>query len=283
VSVLDDILSRIDTHDSNIKAKETFETVIPDVPVTGSYGEKLKQAIIAYEIVRGNARVSLGAGLEDVIIVQPPAGETWRVSPILFLGTELGRCFADIFDGTTQYGVAYDEHETTYRNVCVPPTVIDNTYYCRLIFTNTDTVAHDYAYTYTGFKIKSSSITYAKFKPTKRLVEDLKETMQRNNPHSRVTLPDYVKALEKYAFADWEGDIAVYVEKDVALRLDEKGNVIERRSRYFKLKEFERLFGDLIADTTKRPLMDYIRARSVERKMGWEKYIGKWKAEGIEF
>jgi len=49
------------------------------------------------------------------------------------------------------------------------------------------------------------------------------------------------------------------------------------------IEDMVRLFSDIFIDTSKRPLMTYIREKSVREKMGWERIIDKWREEGIEF
>jgi len=277
----------LDVHDSNIKAKidakETFETVIPVTPTSGSYGEKFKQMIIGYEIVRGFGAISVAAGATNIIDIIPPTGEIWLISGGNIFKTTDAPTHCALYDaiGAITYWFfsnAPAEWEAVGSGGLV---ITDPDLYLRFHGKNIAATAINHLYVYTAFKIKSSSIQFAKTYPTKELLNEMKAHL---NPHSiNPSLPDYLTPLEKYAFIDSEGQLSILLEKDTPLRKDKKGNIIEKRTSWVWVKDFERLFGDLIADTTKRPLMTYIRARSVERGMGWEKYIDKWREEGIEF
>jgi len=264
-------------------AKRVWERLIPAVPVSGAFEEKVKQMIMGYELVRATGSFSVAAGSLGVVNVQPAAGEYWIGAFAAQIATAVAgsEAFCCHWGGTTRYGGMTLMAGGEIWPKAALYTVIDNVLYAQIGTVNADTAAHLMFYSYYAIKIKSSSASIAKFTPTRRLLSEMNRV--RHNPHSSITLPDYLKPLEKYAFISPEGEVAIYLEKDVPLRRDERGNIIERLTVYCRLKDFERLFGDLIADTTKRPLMTHIRARSVERKMGWEKYIDKWKAEGIEF
>jgi len=260
-----------------------FDDLIPVTPVSGSYGEKLKEMVIRYERIEAQGSVSIGAGVSTSIVIQPPAGEYWEISisTILQTGAPSARANPRLYDATlaTYGGRAHSwyREDSTSDSGGQGHRLISNTQYIDIYGSNQDTVGRTLYYAYSGFKIKSSSIPKAKII---RLTEIKKPEL--HNP-SVPTLPDYLSPLQKYAFYDFEGDEAILLEKDTPLAKDEKGNIIERLTAWVKLKSFERLFGDLIADTTKRPLMTYIRDRSVAKKMGWGKYVDKWKAEGIEF
>jgi len=271
------------THDSNLAARETFETAIPATPISGSYGEKIKQMIIRYAIVRGRGSATIAAGAISTIDITPAAGEIWLISALSRADVDGEGRIAE-YDGTTEYLGFQHGLSAGRASVWIFSHIIDPSYYLRLTASNPDTVSRTHYYFYSAFKIKSSSIPQAKTIRTKRWYEEFRKSQKKlqHNP-STPSLPPPLDILNKYAFYDPDGDIAIWLEKDVPLELDAEGNVIVKFSQYCKLREFERLFADLIADTTKRPLMTYIRERSVANKMGWEKYIDKWKEEGIEF
>jgi len=274
------IYTRLDEKISPIKG---FDHTIPVTPVSGSYGEKFKQMIIRYAVIGPTVgSVSVGAGASADLDVQPPAGETWEIS----LG---GQCTGyagnrgriGYYDGVTHY-VGMTHWDENIGGVSMYFALIDNSVYARLNVINRGTATFDFTYGYSGYKVKSSSIRRAKLTPTRELIEKMSEVRRLKNGGSAV-LPDWCKPLEPYAYIDQDGDIAIYLEKDVPLRVDDKGNVIERLTISVKLKSFETLFAEEIADSTKRPLMTYIREKSVRDNMGWEKYVDKWRDEGIEF
>jgi len=260
-----------------------WNSLIPAVPTSGSYGEKFKNTIIRYEVVGPTVgTVSVAAGAISIIYVQPPVGETWEIFAGGAMDFLSGNGTLRTYDGVTsrsmivKWGDDFGGVQGAF--------LITNSIYLEIYHSNPDTVAHSQFYSYAAFKVKSSPIPEAKLIPTERPLEEIASAkLTPTNPHSAPTLPDWCKPLEKYAFVDPDGDIAISLEKDVPLRKDEKGNVIERLTVYCKLKDFERLFAEEITDTAKRPLMMYIRSRSVANKMGWEKYIDKWREEGIKF
>jgi len=244
---------------------------------------KFKQMAIRYALVSASGEVSVPAGAENVIDVKPPTGEVWEVSAGNEIDYPGGNGASMYFDGTYVRGSYHRKVGEAFGASGFIGFITDSLY-LRLYIRNPDTVAHPQRYGYVGYKVKASSIPHISLFVTKYPRSELaRYSRQSPNPHGSVTLPDYLKPLERYAFIDWEGEVAIYLEKDMSLRKDEVGNVIELMNTWVKIKEIEHLFRDLIDDTTKRPLMTYIRERSVAKKMGWEKYIDKWREEGIEF
>jgi len=264
-------------------AKRVWERLIPAVPVSGAFEEKFKQKIIPYERVYGKFFEALAAGGTATYDIIPPAGETWLISFGALMGTDVGDstsscCIYDTVDARL-YELFFNRFSVDARSSNSGGVhAITSESHARIYAFNADTTARDSKYVYSGFKVKSSSIRISK-----RYYSCAHARTVRHNPHSSVTLPDYIKPLEKYAFIDFEGDVSILLEKDVPLARDEKGNVVEIRNVWCKLRSFERLFAEEIADTTKRPLMSFIRVKAVRNKMGWERCIDKWREEGIEF
>jgi len=263
-------------------AKRVWERLIPAVPVSGAFEEKVKEAIISHAVIQSYSSVSIPAGSVGTFEFQPPSGETWEVNFWALLTGAVPGSYIHLFlhyePLFTPQGHSWDT-VINNRIAVSSRSVWTNSIYGAVWIKNADTVSRTGYAGYLGFKVKSSSIRVTKLFPTERLLRELKA---RNNPHSSVTLPDWCKPLEPYAFIDFQGDVSILFEKDVPLRVDESGHVVEKLTLWVKLKDFERLFGDLIADITKRPLMTFRRSKSVTNKMGLEKYIDKWKAEGIE-
>jgi len=264
-------------------AKRVWERLIPVTPVSGAFEEKFKQTVIPYELIEvPPTDVTVAAGSGASVFIQPPAGETWRITLGGYMAIDIAnaRTLIGFYDGIKGAPMIYPRRDGItggpVRMFAPVQTrgVITNSLYFWVYGYNPDTVSRTFRYSYSGVKLKSSSIEIAKLSACMQTVK--------SNPHS-IVLPDYLEPLKGYAFIDFEGDVAIYLEKDTPLRKDEVGNIIERLDISCKLRDFERLFAEEIADTTKRPLMTYIRDRSVAQNMGWEKYIDKWKAEGIEF
>jgi len=71
--------SVLDVHD-DLAARETFETVIPVTPVSGSYGEKVAQEIIRSEVILGaGGEITISAGGVGGVSITPGAGEIWEL------------------------------------------------------------------------------------------------------------------------------------------------------------------------------------------------------------
>jgi len=161
---------------------------------------------------------------------------------------------------------------------------INNSVYARLYYENRDTIAHTFIYAYTGYKVHSSKFVRAtELIPTSRLARELNKA-QRGNPREREPkVPPYLEPIADRFFVDEFGDDCFWLERDVALTKDEAGNVITRLDAWCKVEDFEKLFGDIIADPAKRPIMRFIKEKDADGKMGWLKYMEKFEGEGIEF
>jgi len=271
------------TIDYDEVAKRVWERLIPAVPVSGAFEEKFKQKIIAYELVAHQAgAITLAAGASTTVDITPATGEVWQ----LHVGGVVGDAASSVFELRDYDGVTtriVTRERATNPKVFHYSMIITDSLWCNIYGYNGDTTSRILHYGYSALKLKSSSISIPKLKPSSYLLNELSR-MNVSNPHSSVALPDYLKALEGYAFLDEHDKVSILLEEDIVLRRDERGNTVERADKIWcTLEDFERLFGDLIADETKRPLMGYIRTRSVEYGMGWEKYIDKWRTEGIVF
>jgi len=245
--------------------------------------EKLKQMIICYEIIGVTwSETSVPAGTVVYVDIQPPAGETWLVDFCVM--NELGATGQDVafydYDGTTRRVHALSRADSIdyYPHLTGIKRILTNTLYASCRANNKLGYSVRLWVSYSGFKIKSSSLRFA-------------ELINSHNPPGRPfkraklftdLVPDALQ-YEIYDEISRKYVDTIILPENIPQVTDAKGNVIQRYSQYCFFDSFNSLFGDLIADTTKRPLMDYIRERSVTNKMGWEKYIDKWKAEGIEF
>jgi len=264
-------------------AKRVWERSIPAVPVSGAFEEKFKQATIAYEIVRSRGVISLAAYTSGTVAIQPAAGETWLISIGQGILAYDGASYIYEYAGVTPHYLTINKGATGFRSSShFSKATIDNTWYLELYAYNPDGVAHDWTYAYSGYKIKSSSLRIARFTVCERLEEEY-ELRKLSSDIGSIALPDYLEPLRDRAFTDLDGDTAILFEKDVPLRKDEKGNVIERLTAWFKVKDFERIFGDIIEDPAKRPIMHHIKERDADGRMGWLRYMKKFEEEGIEF
>jgi len=263
-------------------AKRVWERSIPAVPASGAFEEKFKQTIARYEFGEASGSVSVAAGASVSVAVQPPTGETWETGASCRITTTAAGTWVgvSINDGVADIGGRYIKpdggHPYPYVSL---NSYITNSIYFELEGRNADGVAQTFDYLYKYFKVRASSMRISKLEATERLIREL-EIIQRVSREPEV--PDYLLALEDRCFIDHQGDDALHLEKDVPLRKDEADNIIERLSIWVKLKDFERLFSDIIADPAKRPIMHYIKERDADGKMGWLRYMVKFEGEGIE-
>jgi len=264
-------------------AKRVWERSIPAVPASGAFEEKFKQMVIAYELGEGGVtQGTTAAGTWAVIDVIPPAGEYWLFSGFCYQGggTSTDEAHVNYYDSVDAIEVG-SGRVRAWPNAFAGQFLISNTNYAKFAMRNTGAAGALHRYGYAALKVKSSSIKVSKLKPTAYLLNSL---TKRKNPHPEgPVLPDYLKPLEGRAFYDFRGKVCVYLEKDVPLKLDEKGNVVERKHAYFDVEDFEKLFSDIILDETKRPIMRFIKEKDADGRMGWLKYMEKFEGEGIEF
>jgi len=264
-------------------AKRVWERLIPVTPVSGAFEEKVKEVIIRRELLRSTGSATIAAGAWSDVNIAIPAGETWEVAfgGVLW-GLTSGK--VEIFLVDEVSGISSMFHRDIDNNPpSFSPAFGDENVTLKVRGVNSDTADRTLYYGYFGFKVKSSSIKLAELTPTRRWHEEIGLAKQRlkNNPS---ILPDYLEPLRDKAKRDEiSGEIVIVLEEDVPLKVDEKGNVIESISSYVPIKTFEILWGDIIADTTKRPIMSYIRSWAVRQKSKWVDIIDKWKEEGIEF
>jgi len=237
--------------------------------------------IVRKAAINVSAATTVPAGSYKSIRIAASVGEQWEV--------DFGITINDRTSGTYVQAFIYDSINlrTHYgmkdADVTAPPKVrnrglITPDIQAEVGGKNASGYDRTLTYGYSGFKVGSPipSVKIIRVNPTKPKAV---------NPHSAPpSLPPPLDALNKYAFHNpVDGELSILLEKDVVLAVDEKGNVIETASSWITLDSFKALFGDIIADVTKRPCMDFMRSRMVERKSVWVEIIDKWRAEGIEF
>jgi len=218
-------------------------------------------------ILQQHGSISVPAGSNGIIYIQPPENETWFVwiDGVLYSTTNgSGAGYTD-YDGTT-----YNVHVTTqiggtygflfpYIHVCK---ILTNSLYARIVGYNTDSVPHYFHYGYSGFKL--SRPLWKTKKMQNSVVWKRKLT---------VSLPTEIEGLEKYAAEIYDHQTRSYVpvvflEKDTPLAVDEKTNFpVERATVYIPVDRLQALWSKIPVDK--------------DNKMGFKKYYEKWKAEGL--
>jgi hypothetical protein len=218
--------------------------------------------------------ITISGGSTGSITIRPPSGEVWLVwIDQSFFGNTAGS-YTDYYDydGVTSFLLKRFETGGTYGNR-VPHLetckILTNTMYARLLAYNSDTATRYLYYGYSGFKLSQPLWT------PKRLTDIAKTFKMKTD----LPLPDPIKKLDKYKALILGLDpakpddyaLGIILEEDAPLAVDEKGFAVERKSAYVK--------ADTLADLItkfKSGAIDYVKA-------GYEPYLKKWKAEGIDF
>ena len=215
-------------------------------------------------ILQTQGSTPVSASSTAYVTIQPPSGETWFVwiDALLNVGSLPEVEYSD-FDGTTA------RVHTDNRNPRIGVLkILTNTLYARLKFCNNTTSTQTAYYGYSGFKLSqpiwSPQRPDTSTKPFK-LSTDL-------------PLPDPIKPLDKYKTLIRGLDpanpdryvLAIVLEEDTPLAIDNTGFPVERKSVYIS--------ADVLANLVmqfKSGKIDYVKA-------GFEPYLKKWRAEGID-
>jgi len=226
--------------------------------------------------------VSVPANTWVNVDIQPPADEVWDAMVSMFHGIpgqwyywQGGQlCY---FDGTTEYGKLYRSIQSgSYGDATT--FLSDRMYLTNAKYARIKHFAYGGAvtgfYAYWGFKLECSKVPKSSYNPMSKPSVWRRDKVIAFEP----LRPHGCEIFDGLRYRE-----AIILEEDTLLRKDERGNIIERLTVYVFLDDFEALFKDIIADTTKRPMMTHMRDDSVKRKLGWEKYIDKWREKGIEF
>ena len=222
---------------------------------------------------QGSGTVSASSSAS--VSIQPPADETWLVWIDFYVDAGASGSYAlyTDYDGTTLRYHRMVRIGGTYGLVrpgmgCLK--ILTNTLYGRLYVHNYEASAVSFYYGYSGFKLSQPIWSPRRLDPTPPKPFKLKTDLP---------LPDPIKALDKYKALilgldptkSNEYALGIILEEDTPLAIDEKtGFVVERKSAYVK--------ADVLADMIlkfKSGAIDYVKA-------GYESYLKKWKAEGID-
>jgi len=98
-----------------------------------------------------------------------------------------------------------------------------------------------------------------------------------------ITKTKLKEILRGYIFIDPpSGDECILIDKREE-DLDGDGWREFRIELFVTIDTFYELFGDILADATIEKKLDAIKERSMANKMGYERWVDKLKAEGIDF
>jgi hypothetical protein len=206
--------------------------------------------------------------------IQPPAGETWLVWIDSIIDIDYSGTYIQYmqFDGVSGY--LHTKHHSGGSYGDVRPhlhvlKVLTNSLYARIYAYNSSGYTVGVYYGYSGFKLSQplwspKRLDTASPKPFK-LSTDL-------------PLPDPIKSLNKYKALILGLDptkpsdyaLGIVLEEDTPLAVDPTGFPVERKSIYVLASTLT----DLVTQFRKGTV-DYVKA-------GYEPYLKKWKAEGID-
>jgi len=212
---------------------------------------------------------SIAAGTTANYDIQPPANETWLIWIAASIYAAAAGCWTmySQFDGTTAVYHVSNYQAGTYGMLRVPLyayRVLTNSLYARVSIRNASGISVSASYGYSGFKLSE---------PLWRPKKVSNPGMPSWKRGLTVELPTEIAALEPYAAEVWDLEKAAYVpvimlEEDTPLATDPNtGFPIERCTVYVTTEDLVRMLPD-------------IKANPIET--GYEKYLAKWKEEGIE-
>jgi hypothetical protein len=215
-------------------------------------------------ILQTRGSVSVPANTTVNVVIQPPSGETWLV----WIDASIERIISHVrysdFDGTT----ARIHVDGTNPRIGVLK-ILTDTLYARLTFYN-DTSYHTQTayYGYSGFKLSKPHWV------PQRLDTSTKQFKRSTD----LPLPDPIKPLNKYKALILGLDpskpndyaLGIILEEDTPLAIDQTGFPVERKSVYISADALTNLVMQF-----KSGKIDYVKA-------GFEPYLKKWKAEGID-
>jgi len=219
--------------------------------------------------------VSISAGATYTVTIQPPSGESWLVWVNGFQNNSAYGSYVAFYayNGTTatiqiasytgggNYGL-----NTPYLGVLE---LLTSSLYGQLAIYNANTsTSLSGGYGYSGFQLSQPLFT------PKRLDDPPKPFIVPTD----ATLPDPIQPLAKYEALilglNGPNDYAlgIILERDTPLAVDPAtGQVLERGSQFVSANTLANLITQF-----KSGQLDYVKA-------GYEKYLLKWKAEGIDF
>jgi len=216
-------------------------------------------------ILQTQGSVSVPASSTVNVVIQPPSNETWFVWIDAFIdrGILSNVRYSD-FDGTT----ARIHTDSANPRIGVLK-ILTNTLYTQLTFYNDTTSARTAYYGYSGFKL--SKPHWVPQRPDSTSTNQFKLSTD-------LPLPDPIKPLNKYKALILGLDpskpndyaLGIILEEDTPLAIDQTGFPVERKSVYIS------------ADALANLVMQFRSGKIDYVKAGFEPYLKKWKAEGID-
>jgi len=227
-------------------------------------------------ILQNQGTVSVAANSTGYVTIQPPPGETWWVEIALDNPCTSAGSWADYrdYDGSIDRGhvVCYTQGSYGWvRPFVIISRILTNSLYGYASFRNTCTNTMLMCYSYSGFKLSQPIWTPKRIGGSERMLPFKREATR--------PLPSALSGLEKYACEVRGLDptkpdeyvLAIVLEEDTVLASDPAtGFPIERFSAYVAAETL----ADLITKFKRREF-DPIKA-------GFEKYLIKWRKEGLE-
>jgi hypothetical protein len=217
-------------------------------------------------ILQSQGSVSVPSNSNVNVTIQPSPNETWWVWIDAFIdrGIVPYARYSD-FDGTTAR-----RHTDSVNPRIGVLKILTNTLYAQLTFYNDTTSAQTAYYAYSGFKL--SKPHWMPQRPDSTSTKPFKLSTD-------LPLPDPIKPLDKYKALIRGLDpanpdqyvLVIVLEEDTPIAVDPLTRFpVERKSVYID--------ANVLADLVRKfrsGEVDYVKA-------GFEQYLKKWKAEGID-
>jgi len=221
--------------------------------------------------------VTLSAGATYTVAIQPTSGESWLVWINAFLNVNIPGSYVAYYtyNGSTATLQYEDVTVGLGSGYGVMPYIamlelLTSSLYGQISFYNANDSPSSGGYGYSGFQL--SQPLWA----PKRLADPPKPFIAPTD----APLPDPIQPLAKYEALILGLDpskpndyaLGIILERDTPLAVDPAtGQVVERGSQFVRADVLANLITQF-----KSGQLDYVKA-------GYEKYLLKWKAEGIDF
>jgi len=216
--------------------------------------------------------VSIPAGANVTVNIQPPVGEIWLVEIGVYLYPRpdyIRSCYYKDYDGITERTHAnlvradatYDSHGFT----AALERVLTNSLYARIFYYSANATTANYGYS--GFKLSRPLWSPVRVHNPEEQ-EPRKWKRELTSP-----LPDEISALTPYAVELWDHETQSYVpsimlEEDTVLARDPTTNFpVERLTVAITVEDFIKMLTNI---------------KQNPEKTGFKKYLRKWEEEGIE-
>lgn len=226
-------------------------------------------------ITQTQGSTSVASGATTTIDIKPPTGETWLIFLDFYLDSDSSLSYVAYYDfnGSTarlhtvsktrgSYGISFP-HLSVIK-------ILTSDLYARLTVYNASGVSVNFYYGYNGFKL--SKPLYTPKNVNELTTKAWKQTASK-------PLPEVLKPLEKYAVDILGANPLKPLEYETVIMLEENKTIAIDPVSEFPVETLNvYVQADILAD-----LIAKFKTKTADPiKTGYEKYLNKWKDEGIE-